>query len=332
MVPRLVHGAGLVKALISTVPFGALDRRPLEMLRDAAIEAVVNPFGRRPTEAELCELIRGADLFIAGTEPITDRVMASAPGLRIISRVGIGLDNVDLAAARRRGITVCYTPEAPAPAVAELAVGLMLSVLRSIHIANTHVRADGWHRFMGRRIGALTIGIIGVGRVGSRVIRLLSGFGPAILANDLEPRAGDGVHWVKKDEIYERADVISLHVPLTPATADLVTAREIDHMKPEAVLVNTSRGGIIREADLAAALRAGRLAGAAVDVFCHEPYRGELIGIERCLITCHMGSMSADCRLRMEIEATENVLQYLRGTPTQVVPDSEYQIQEAKTL
>lgn len=318
-----------LKALISTVPFGAIDPHPLDLLRHAGIEPVLNPLGRRPTEDELCQLIRGVDLFIAGTEPITDRVMASAPGLKIISRVGIGLDNVDLAAARRRGITVSYTPDAPAAAVAELTIGVMLSLLRSIHTANARVRVEGWHRFMGRRLGELTVGIIGVGRVGRRVIGLLSSFGSTILANDLAPSKDlAGVQWVEKEELYELADVISLHVPLTLATTDLVTAREIDRMKHDAMLVNTSRGGIIRESDLAGALRSGRVAGAAVDVFREEPYRGELLGIDQCLITCHMGSMSVDCRLRMELEATQNVLAYLRGTPTQVVPESEYQMQE----
>jgi D-3-phosphoglycerate dehydrogenase len=323
-----------LQALITTVPFGSVDRRPLELLRAAGIEYRTNPLGRRPTEEELCELIRGVELFIAGTEPITDRVMASAPGLRIISRVGIGLDNVDLWAAHRRGIVVSYTPDAPAPAVAELTVGVMLSLLRSIHTANAQMRTVGWHRLMGRRLGELTVGIIGVGRVGQRVIRLLTSFGPRILANDLEPiKDLPFVHWVDKNEIYNRADVISIHLPLTPTTVDLITMTEINRMRPDAVLVNTSRGGIIHEADLAAALRTGRLAGAALDVFCHEPYRGELVDIDRCLITCHMGSMSIDCRLRMELEATENVLSYLRdGKPSQPVPEAEYQLQAVRTI
>ena len=322
----------MLRALITTVPFGSVDSRPLDLLRAAGIEYVTNPFGRRPSEPELCELIRDVDLFIAGTEPITDRVMASAPRLRIISRVGIGLDNVDLSAARRRGIVVSYTPDAPAPAVAELTIGLMLSLLRHIHTANRRVRTEGWHRLMGRRLGELTVGIVGVGRVGRGVIRLLSAFGARILTNDLAP-AHDlpGVTWVEKDDIYERADVISMHVPLTARTQNMIAAAELNGMKSDAILINTSRGGIINEADLAAALRAGRIGGAAIDVFCDEPYSGELAGLERCLITCHMGSMSMDCRMRMELEATQNVLHFLRdGAPVQAVPEDEYQIQEAK--
>lgn len=317
------------RALITTVPFASVEQEPLDLLRSAGIEYVVNPLGRRPTEAELCEMIRDVDLLIAGTEPITARVMAAAPRLRIISRVGIGLDNVDLVAARQRGIVVSYTPDAPAPAVAELTIGVMLSLLRSIHTVNSCMRAEGWHRFMGRRLGGLRVGIIGVGRVGRRVIHLLTGFGSRILANDLEPASDlEQVTWVPKKEIYKQADVISLHLPLTADTANLITAAEIDQMRPDAMLVNTSRGGIINEHDLAVALCGRRLAGAAVDVFCEEPYCGELVGIDRCLITCHMGSMSVDCRMRMELEAAENVLQYLRtGSPAQPVPESEYDLQ-----
>jgi D-3-phosphoglycerate dehydrogenase / 2-oxoglutarate reductase len=323
----------MMRALITTVPFGTHDSIALDMLREAGVEYALNPLGRRPTEAELCELIRDVDVLIAGTEPITSRVMASAPRLRIISRVGIGLDNVDLVAARERGIVVSYTPDAPAPAVAEFTIGLMLSLLRFIHTANARMRTDGWHRLMGRRIAELTVGIIGVGRVGRRVIGLLSGFGPRIIANDLQPSDIPGVTWVEKSRLYEEADVITLHVPLTPSTADLIARTELERMKPEAILINTSRGGIINESELATALRAGRVAAAAVDVFCHEPYAGELIGIDRCLITCHMGSMSVDCRIRMEVEATENVLQFLRaGAPVQAVPDSEYLLHASRIV
>ena len=322
-----------MRALITTHPFGTVDPRPLELLRGIGVAYVLNPLGRRPTESELCALIADADLLIAGTEPITDRVMACAPRLRIISRVGIGLDNVDLTAARQRGIAVAYTPDAPAPAVAELTLGLMLSLLRSIHTANARLRADGWHRFMGRRLGTMTVGIIGVGRVGRRVIGLLRPFGSEILANDLEP-AHDlpGVSWAEKNDIYDRADLISLHVPLTPNTINLIAAPEIDRMKPDAFLINTARGGIVNERDLAAALREGRLAGAALDVFGEEPYAGELIGTDRCLLTCHMGSMSVDCRAQMEIEATENVVRFLEGRlPPQLVPESEYRMHAARS-
>jgi D-3-phosphoglycerate dehydrogenase / 2-oxoglutarate reductase len=327
-VPR---GSPERRVLITTVPFGGHERRPLDLLERDGIEYVINPIGRRLKEEELADLIGDFGVVIAGTEPITARVMNSARHLRLISRVGVGLDSVDLAAARSRGILVSYTPEAPSPAVAELAVGLMIGLLRDIPGVDRVMRDGVWRRTMGRRLSAMTVGVIGVGRIGKRVIRHLSGGFPGVrlVANDVEPDLGFGarynLEWLEKNDIYRAADIITLHLPLTPQTRSLVTAREIELMKPTAMLINTSRGNMINEQALAAALREGRLGGAAIDVFEREPYSGELATLERCILTCHMGSMSEDCRARMEIEATEEALRFLRGEPlVNGVPESEY--------
>lgn len=319
------------RVLITTVPFGQVNRHPLNLLEAAGIEYVINPIGRRLKEEELAEMIGGYGVLIAGTDPITAKVMDAAPHLRLISRVGIGLDSVDLLAARARGIHVAYTPDAPSPAVAELTVGMMLTLLRDISGADRNMRNGIWHRAMGRRLSELTVGVIGVGRIGKRVIRhLIGGFhGVRILADDTLPDVGFGqacgLQWADKETIYREADIITLHLPLTAKTRKLISAREIEQMKPTALLINTSRGNMIDERDLAAALRAGRLGGAAIDVFEHEPYSGELVTLDRCLLTCHMGSMSQDCRSRMELEATEEVLRFLRNEPLQrLVPDTEY--------
>lgn len=316
-------------AFVSTAPFAQHNRAPIDLLEQAGLTYVVNPLGHRLSEQELAGLIGSADVLIAGTEPITARVMDAAPRLRLISRVGIGLDNVDLLAARARGIAVAYTPDGPSPAVAELTVGLIVSLLRGIHLANAHAHDGRWRRLMGRRIAAVTVGVIGVGRVGGRVIGLLSPFGGRILANDLRPVDVDApVEWADKERIYREADVITVHVPLTPQTRSLVSTRELDVMRPDVMLVNTARGGIIDEAALATALRSGRVAGAAVDVFSMEPYHGDLAQIDTCLITCHMGSMSEDCRLRMEYEAVEHAVHFINGEPVeQLVPESEYGLQ-----
>jgi D-3-phosphoglycerate dehydrogenase len=317
------------RVLITAAPFAQIDRRPFEWLDAAGIEHVTNPYGRRLTESELANLIPGFDALIASTEPITARVMSAAPTLRMISRVGIGLDSVDLIAARRRGICVAYTPDAPAPAVAELTIGLMVSLLRSIHVAHAQMRAGEWQRLMGRRLSEMTVGILGVGRIGARVIRHLSSFGCPTVANDLVPNPEiSGVQWMGKEDIYRNADLISLHLPLTKATRNLIGTAELAAMRPGSFLVNTSRGGIVNEAALASALRSGHLAGAALDVFCEEPYAGELIRVPRCLLTSHMGSMTEDCRARMETEATENLLQFFKDEePRQLVPESEYELQ-----
>jgi D-3-phosphoglycerate dehydrogenase len=321
------------KVLITTVPFGDKNRLPIEQLEAAGIEYLINPLGRKLKEEELAEMIVDFDVLIAGTEDITDAVMAKGSNLKLISRVGIGLDNVDLLAAERRGIKVSYTPDAPAPAVAELTIGLMLALLRSVHISNAQMHRGEWQRHFGRRIPEITIGIIGTGRIGGRVLRRLEPFGsPRILVNDIHPDKNVApalkLEFVDKDQIYKEADLISLHIPLTKQTKNLIRREELLMMKPDAMIINTSRGGIINEDDLAKTLKGGHLSGAAIDVFDQEPYTGELAQIERCLLTSHMGSMSIDCRTRMEIEATEEVIRFLTGQAFQgLVPQEEYEVQ-----
>jgi len=321
------------KVLITTVPFGEKNRLPFEQLDAAGVEYLINPLGRKLAEEELAEMITDYDVLIAGTEDITDFVMAKAKKLKLISRVGIGLDNVDLLAADRRGIKVSYTPDAPAPAVAELTIGLMLSLLRSVHISNAQMHRGEWQRHFGRRIPEVTIGIIGTGRIGGRVLRRLQAFGsPRILVNDIRPDKNIApelkLEWVGKQEIYRQADLISLHVPLTKQTKNMISHDELMMMKLDAMIINTSRGGIINEADLGAVLNAGHLSGAAIDVFDQEPYSGDLSKIDRCLLTSHMGSMSIDCRTRMEIEATEEAVRFLNNQKLcGVVPEEEYDVQ-----
>jgi D-3-phosphoglycerate dehydrogenase len=320
------------RALVTAVPFGEADPLPRELLRTAGIDFETNPFGRRLKEDELTEMVSDFDVLIAGTEPITEKVLGRARRLKLISRVGIGLDSVDLVAAERRGIKVSYTPDAPAPAVSELTIGLMLSVLRSIPRADRQMRSGVWERIPGRRLGECTIGIIGVGRIGSRVLRHLQGFAPkAILLNDAAPQprpAPSNVEWVTKDEIYRKADVISLHLPLTPNTYHMIGDEQLRRMKPDSILINTARGEIVDERALAQALRDGRLAGAGLDVFEEEPYRGELSRLDTCVVTSHMGSMSDDCRAAMEVEATREAVRYLTGEPLiGLVPETEYAAQ-----
>jgi D-3-phosphoglycerate dehydrogenase / 2-oxoglutarate reductase len=324
------------KVLVTTVPFAERNKFPLEMLDSNGIEYFINPLNKKLTESELAGMVSDIDAIIAGTEPITDSVLRNAPNLKHISRVGIGLDSVDLLAAKRRGIKVSYTPDAPAPAVAELTVGLMLSLLRSIHIANADMHRGVWKRQFGRRLPEITIGIIGVGRIGTRVLRRIRGFGtPRILVNDILPNLELNrefkLQWAAKSDIYQNADLISLHVPLTAQTQNMIRHEHLMQMKPDALLINTSRGGIINEQDLLNVLKSGHLGGAAIDVFDQEPYTGELGSIERCLLTSHMGSMSVDCRTRMEIEATEEAVRFLTGKPlNSMVPMEEYELQRLK--
>lgn len=321
------------KALITTVPFAQKNRLPLELLEGAGIEYLINPIGRKLKEEELAEMVTDFDVLIAGTEPITEKVMSCASNLKFISRVGIGLDSVDLLAAERHGIKVSYTPDAPAPAVAELTIAMVLTLLRHVHVANSQMHQGNWQRYFGRRISEVIIGILGAGRIGGRVIHMLSALGAKrILVNDLNPNPGFAkevkLEWVDKETIYREADLISFHVPLTTQTKNMVGYQQLKAMKPDAIVINTSRGSIINEQDLAKVLSEGYLSGAAVDVFEHEPYSGELTNIERCLLTSHMGSMSVDCRAKMEIEATEEAVRFLMGRDLMfLVPQEEFGLQ-----
>jgi D-3-phosphoglycerate dehydrogenase len=320
--------------LVTTVPFGTIDAAPLRALEQAGIDYVVNPLGRKLKPDEAAEMIRGFRAVVAGTEPLDRAALDRAPHLRLIARVGVGLDNVDLLAARERGIAVSYTPEAPAAAVAELTIGLMLNALRWTGRADRHIRAGIWRREFGRRLSLATVGIVGMGRIGKRVIEHLAGFGPPrILAadSDFDHRfaARFGVEEVSLDRLWREADVISLHVPLSESTRDMVGDAELRAMRSDTVLINTARGGVVNEDALGRALTERVIAAAAVDVFVDEPYNGPLASVENCTLTAHMGSMSNDCRARMEIEAVEDVIRFFRGESLrQPVPAEEYRLRE----
>ena len=321
------------KVLITTVPFGEKNRAPLDMLESNNIEYIINPFNKKLTESELEGLISDFDVVIAGTEQITSKVMDAASNLKLISRVGIGLDSVDLLKAEKLDIAVSYTPDAPAPAVAELTVGMMLTLLRSVHVSNSQMHLGKWHRFFGKRLSEVTIGIIGIGRIGKGVLEHLKGFGnPKILVNDISIKDDINnkfnVKWSSKEEIYKKSDIVSLHLPLTGETKNMIKKNHLLSMKTDAIIINTSRGGIINESDLYEVMKSGHLSGAAIDVFNEEPYNGPLKEIERCLLTAHMGSMSIDCRARMEIEATEEAVRFLTGKKLEGrVPEGEYEVQ-----
>ncbi len=322
------------KILVTTVPFAERDKSPLDRIKNAGITCLINPIGRRLKEDELIDLIGDVDVLIAGTEPITNKIMSKAPRLKLISRVGVGLDGVDLLAARQRGIQVSYTPDAPAPAVAELTLGLMLALMRFTHLANADMHSGIWKRHFGLRACDVTLGLIGCGRIGGRLIRLLGPLGfKRILVNDTDPTIDLGrelnVEKAEKIDLFRNSDLISVHVPLSKQTFNMIDRPEMLQMRAGAMLVNTARGGIINEQALADFLTEGRLSGAAIDVFEEEPYAGPLAKIKNCLLTAHMGSMSVDCRTRMEVEATEEAVRFLTGQKLLgIVPEAEYELRK----
>ncbi|SVD15152.1 uncharacterized protein METZ01_LOCUS368006, partial [marine metagenome] len=219
-----------MKVLATSIPFAAKSGRALEILDDAGVDLVVNPLGRKPDEKELVEMVRGFDAVLAGTERWSDEVMESAPGLRLIARMGTGLDGVDLMAARRRGIAVTWTPGAPVEAVAEMTVALALSALRGIHESNLAMHAGRWHRVSGRRLGDVTVGVVGLGPIGRRVLDLIGAFRPPrVRLHDLHPDESVLIgsrypmpEWTGLEELLTESDLVTVHVPLSSSTRGLI--------------------------------------------------------------------------------------------------------------
>ena len=327
------------RIFISTIPFGEVEPLVLELLDKSGFEYSINPLGRKLKADEVAEIAKDYDALIAGTEDTTPLIQSSKK-LQIISRVGIGLDSVPLELCKKKGITVCYTPDAVTKAVAEFTVGLMLDLTRHITYADRNQRDGVWKRLLGKRIGESVIGLVGYGRVGSLLAEILTGFKPKkIFINDLKNKqteirslseiSGVEIKQVEKVVIWKQADVISLHVPLSKLTKDMVGNEEMEMMKSETVLLNTARGGIINEEELYVSLMEKQILSAAVDVFEKEPYQGKLKELDNILLTQHMGSCSFDCRGQMEFEAVEEVIRFFNQEPLlREVPEEELQYQK----
>ncbi len=297
---------------VSTSSFGRNDPRPLEKLRQAGYEVRLNPHGRRLARAETAELLEGVVGLVAGTETLDREILTAATGLRAIARCGVGVDNLDHEAAAERGIAIRSTPEAPAEAVAELTMAGMLALLRHLPGANRAMRQGEWHKPMGRLLRGRVIGLVGLGRVGKRLVELLTPFACSILATDPVPdewfAERHGIRFVELDRLLAKAEIVSLHLAPPVGGETLLDAERLAKLRPEAILINTARGGLVDEAALHDLLAAGKLAGAFLDVFADEPYDGALRDLPQVLLTPHIGSYAVETRVRMEMEAVERLL------------------------
>ena len=302
------------RVLITTSSFGKEDTSVINMLYDRGYEVTFNPYGRKLTEAEVSHLIKEVKPIgiIAGTETLTGRVLSDIPSLKVISRCGIGLDNVDLDAAGKKGITVTNTPDGPSRAVAELTVGLILAALRNIPRSDASIRAGGWKRPMGKLLGEQTVGIVGCGRIGTAVGHLISSFGARVYGYDPYITEHLTLRLVSLSKLLKSADIISLHLPYDSSVYHMVDIHFMQNMKKGSLLVNTSRGGIVDEQALYAAIKAEQLAGACIDTFENEPYDGPLAKLPQVVLTPHFGSYAREARIKMEEEAVANLLSILK--------------------
>ena len=302
------------RVAIGPSSFAAQDETPKRMLEDAGVEIVPNPFGRRLTEEEIIRQLDGVDGLIAGLEPLNRRVLASAPQLKAIARVGIGMSNVDLEAAEEYGIKVSNTPEGPTEAVAEMTVAALLALCRGLLPANAALHAGTWQKRIGLGLKGTKVLLVGYGRIGRRVGRLLRAFGAEILVTDpflSEDSLEEGTRLVSLDEGLREAQVVSLHAS---GAQCLLGAREFAQMRKGVILLNSARGESVDEDALIEALDSGKVGSAWFDVFWEEPYHGCLTQYEQVLLTPHISTYTRQCRLSMEVAAVKNLLRDLVGS------------------
>lgn len=291
----------------------------LKMLKDAGIEAEMKV---KLSEDELASIIPEYDgLVIRSGTKVTKKILDAAKKLKIIGRAGVGVDNVDLKVASERGIIVVNSPEGNTIAAAEHTIALMLSMMRNIPEAYSSLKAGKWERskFTGSEVYGKTLGIVGLGKIGSHVARIASSFGMRVVGSD--PFVSDeyakelGVELRSQDDLFKEADIITVHVPKTKDTENMINAEKIKMMKDGVRIINAARGGIVNEADLAEALKSGKVKAAAIDVYTKEPPEKDnpLLSAPNCLTAPHLGAATEEAQVNVAIDVIEQIIEVLKG-------------------
>jgi D-3-phosphoglycerate dehydrogenase len=306
------------KVLIATRSFGSASPRPMQMLADAGVETTWVDANSPSVHDEMLALVPETSAIIVGLVPITEKIIAKSSKLRIISMYGVGVNHIDLEAARKKGVVVTNCPGSNDQAVADLAMGLMLAVARSIPQIDRDIRAGYWNKYLGGELWQKKLGLIGFGNIAKGVAHRAKGFAMEISAYDpyasVEVAEAHGVALLPFEEVIACSDFVSLHAPLTDETRCMFGSEQFRQMKPTAYLINTARGGLVDEQALYVALRSGEIAGAGLDVFVEEPLEdSRLVELDNVVLTAHTGTHTKEAIERMGMMAVENVLRVLRG-------------------
>jgi len=316
------------KILVTARTLDAVGQEAVAALRAAGCELTMRP-GPHSAEA-LLPMLAGHDACYASTDKFTASVLESpeAAGLKCISRWGVGYDSIDVAAATRRGIVVCYTPGLLDEAVADFAFALLLAMARRLHVGHDNLRKGVWKGEWGHDVHGKTLGILGCGRIGQAVARRASGFNLRVIACDPAPSDTArqlGVTFVSLDELLAQSDFVTLHSALTPQTRGIIGAAQLARMKPTAYLINTGRGPLIDEPALAEALTSGRIAGAALDTFVTEPMPADhpFRGCPNVLLTPHLAGFSRGSGEKVSQVSTQALLDLMRGQRPEFVVNPE---------
>ena len=307
------------RVLVTPTSYGKIDKRLKVDLEALVGEVVYNTTGKPLNSADLARLLPGIDAYIAGLDQIDAAALSKADRLKVVSRYGVGVDNVDLNAARARGVIVTNTPGANSVSVAELALGLMLALARQIPQADAASRRGEFPRLSGVSLEGKTIGILGLGAIGKNLVKRLSGFNCHILAYDPYPdiafAQSHQVDLRSMDDVISKADFLSLHMPLVTETRRMVNADFLAKMKKGSYLINTARGEVIDEDALAVALSSGHLRGAGLDAFVEEPPRPghPLLALQNVIATPHLGAQTDGATDNMGWWSLNDCLAVLRG-------------------
>lgn len=305
------------KILITPRSYGKADPTLFDRLKSAGYELVMNDSGGILTKEQMMEKIASCTGVILGVDPMDADVIAAAPGLRAISKYGVGVDNIDLAAAKARGVQVSKTVGANADAVADYAFALMLALARRVIPIDRKCRQGDWGKITTSDVSGKTLGLFGLGAIGKGVARRAQGFAMKVLAYDVywddAYASQNNIEKVAPERIFKEADFISLHLPLTPETRNMVGQAQIAMMKPSAFLINTARGGLIDESALLLALQEGRIAGAGMDAFAQEPPEDKAwFALDNVVLGSHCAASTLGATESMGQMATDNLLRDLQ--------------------
>lgn len=308
-----------MKVLVTATNYSKYCRAGKEILENAGCEIIENPHGRPYTFDELKEIVPDIDGVVAGVDTWDENVFMLAPNLKAIARFGVGVDNIDLEAAKKRGIIVCNSPGINSSAVAEQAAALILCAVRRIPEMNSAVRKGEWPRPMFHELKSRTVGLLGFGAIARNLAERLAGFHPQIIAYDKYPNMAEAerlnVRMVSQEEVLKQSDIISIHLPATPETKHLICRETIEQMKDGAYLINTARGSIVCEKDAADALAGGKLAGFATDVFETEPIdlSGPLFEMPNYIATPHVSAETYENCEQTSIVTAKALLAVFQG-------------------
>jgi len=277
--------------------------------------AKLNLEGKRFNKSELIEYIKEADAVVVGLEPIDQEVLDQCPNLKIVSKYGVGLNNIDIEACQKREIAIGWSGGVNKLSVAEMTLGYMLMLCRNLFITTTQLKQGTWNKSGGFQLSGKTVGIIGVGHIGKEVVRLLEPFGCKILVNDIIDQTQyyqeHNLIAVSKEEIYQQADIITIHTPFDSTTDNLIDLKVFKQMKTTAFILNSARGGIINENDLKYALKNELISGAAIDAYVEEPPTDrELIELPNLICTPHIGGNAKEAVEAMGLSAIKHLVEY----------------------